>query len=259
GTGGHIFSIWKAIKELKRIGFINYSTKLIGVQSKSCAPIVDAFKSKKARIKPFSDKDSLAIDISIKNPPYKEYALKAIKESKGDALAIPDSEIINASKILAEKEGIFAEPAAASTIAALKELKDYEGIDKNERIVCIITGAGLKDPTTFKRFTKKAKTINRLIGSLEGGIITKLGKTKITILEILSKGICYGYGIWKALKDYNLEMKIPSVYQHLNELNALGLIEEFKLETTKIGKERVYYSLTEKGKNVLSSIKASKL
>ncbi|MEM3754358.1 MAG: helix-turn-helix transcriptional regulator, partial [Candidatus Bathyarchaeia archaeon] len=74
-----------------------------------------------------------------------------------------------------------------------------------------------------------------------------------------SKGICYGYGIWKALKDYNLEMKIPSVYQHLNELNALGLIEEFKLETTKIGKERVYYSLTEKGKNVLSSIKASKL
>jgi threonine synthase len=260
GTGGHIFSIWKAIKELKKIDFIKHNPELIGVQSKSCAPIVEAFKNKRVKIKSISEKNSLAVDISIKHPPYKEYALKAIKESNGDALAVSDHEMIDASKTLAEKEGIFAEPAAASTLAALKELKDYGKIDKNERIICIITGAGLKDPITLKRFTERERRVSKLIGSLEGSrITTKLGKTKISILEILSRGACYGYGIWKALKNYNLEIKIPSVYQHLNELIILGLIEESKLETTERGRERLYYSLTEKGKNVLNSLKLSKL
>ena len=71
--------------------------------------------------------------------------LKLLRESEGLALAVSDDEILNAQKMLASKEGIFAEPASAASIAALKKLIDMGAVDRDERIVCIITGSGLKD------------------------------------------------------------------------------------------------------------------
>ncbi|MEM3475408.1 MAG: pyridoxal-phosphate dependent enzyme, partial [Candidatus Bathyarchaeia archaeon] len=87
-----------------------------------------------------------ATAIKIGAPASWKKALKAVKNSSGLLETVNDNEIIEAQKLLARKEGIFVEPASAASIAGLKKLLENGQIDKNENIVCITTGHGLKDP-----------------------------------------------------------------------------------------------------------------
>jgi threonine synthase len=73
--------------------------------------------------------------------------LKAIKESKGTAETVSDSEILKAQRDLAAKEGIFVEPASAASIAGLKKVMELGHIDRSDAVVCVTTGHGLKDPS----------------------------------------------------------------------------------------------------------------
>ncbi|MEM3088659.1 MAG: threonine synthase, partial [Candidatus Bathyarchaeia archaeon] len=231
GHGGHISMIWKAIKELFKIGFIaETSVMMTGVQAKGCAPIVEAYEGNEKTIKPVDKTQTFARDLGVKNPLLGYFALQAIRESKGIAISVSDKEIIDATRLLAKTEGIFAEPAATSTVAALRKLLDNGEIDRSERIVCVITGLGLKDPATARRLVERVKEMEKLIKRVEERKLTvKLGRTKLYILEILSTRELYGYGIWKEIKErYNIIIKIPSIYQHLSELEMLGLIKRDK-------------------------------
>ncbi|TLM97444.1 pyridoxal-phosphate dependent enzyme, partial [bacterium] len=257
GTGGNLSMIWKSIKELCEVGLIKSAGSMMtGVQAEGCDPIVEAFKSRRQFIRSAAKPRTIALDIAVKSPMYGSAALRAIRESRGSAIAVSDAEILEATRQLAKTEGIFAEPAAASTLAGLKKLIDAGNIERSEEIVCVITGAGLKDPGTARKIVERLKEVDALLRRTEERrLTTKLGDTKTRILEILSSRQLHGYGIWKELKEaFGLEISIPSVYEHLAELEMLKLIRRIRIEAVAGRRVRQYYSLTDVGRDAVRAV-----
>jgi len=257
GNGGMLSMVWKAFNELEEIDFIEEaSVKMVGVQADGCAPIVRAFKNNVLNVGPTESVRTIATDIAVEKPTHGAAALKAMKDSCGTAVSVSENEILEAIAKLAKTEGIFAEPAAASTVAALKKLLDSGEVERSDEVVCVITGAGLKDPSTARRFTERFRKIRRLIAKREERRLTyKLGPTKLRILEAFLAGSLHGYGVWRKLKQqHNIDMKIVSVYQHLQELEMLGLVSRSKVEKIGGKPSRQYYTLTKEGTRILENI-----
>ena len=257
GTGGNISMIWKSIKELCEIGLIKRAGSMMtGVQAEGCDPIVEAFMNRRQFTQSASKSRTIALDIAVKNPMYGSTALRAIRESRGSAISVSDAEILEATRQLAKTEGIFAEPAAASTVAGLKKLIDNGKVERSEEIVCVITGAGLKDPGTARKIVERFKEMDRFVrGMEERRLTTRLGDTKTRILEILSSKQLHGYGIWKELKEaFGMKISIPSVYEHLAELEMLKLVRRTRTEAVAGRRERQYYSLTETGRDAVRTV-----
>lgn len=253
GTGGLTSMIWKGLQELMHIGFIDHASSMItGVQADGCCPIVEAYRYQHEEITPSIEPKTLAIDIQVGDPPFGKLALKAIRASKGTAIAVSDREIVEAIRLLAKTEGVFAEPSAASTIAGLKKLVEGGKIENDEKVVCIITGAGLKDPSVIESLVEHQKRIKMFMYGVEQRRLTKLGKTKLLILQILSEQELHGYGIWKSLKEeHSVKISVPSVYQHLLELEALTLLRKSKAQFVIGKRTRRLCKLTEKGRETL--------
>lgn len=255
GNGGHISMIWKAINELQLLGWMETQPpKLIGVQAKGCAPIVRAFQRGKKSVEPSTKATTIAIDIGMKNPSCGKLALDAIRESKGFTVSVSDGAILDAVSSLASLEGVFAEPASAATIAALHQIIREGTIDTGDKIICVITGMGLKYPEIAQSIAKGHNTIEHLLGRVEKRkYTTKLGDTKFRILKILQRNESYGYAIWKALiAETGIKVSIASIYQHLNELKHAGLITRTQSVQTFRKSLRHYYDLTDKGKWTLA-------
>jgi threonine synthase len=258
GHGENISMIWRGIKELGDLDLIpNHNVMMTGVQIEGHASLVDRLQ--KERVEKISAEKikTIATDLVMKDPSHGDLAIRSIRESKGSGVQVNDSEILDALSLLARTEGIFAEPAAASTIAGLKKLIDLGQVDKDEEIVCIVTGAGLKDPTTARKFIKKVKTLNGIISQIESKYITtRLGRTKFEILKIISSNETYGYEVWRNLKQrLGVEFDISSIYQHLAELENAGLIRRTKIESVLGKPKRYYYSLTDRGVATTKSLK----
>jgi threonine synthase len=258
GNGGHISMMWKGLDELKHLDFIpDTHAKLVGAQAKGCAPIVDAFTRGVREVVPSKNTSTIAYDIAMMNPSSGQIALAAIRESGGEALAVSDREILESVRSLAKLEGVFAEPSSATTISAVKEMVKRGVINRTDTVVCTITGMGLKYPKTARSFAKGKGKLERLLNRVEDHrVTTELGQTKMNILTILSEKELYGYAIWKTLgEDYGLRISIPSVYQHLNELLAGGLIVITRSEETLKKTQRKYYALSERGEWILKQLR----
>lgn len=253
GEGGHLSMIWKALRELSYVGLIkDIHSKMIGVQAKNCSPIVDAFTRKLNKPAKPKDFGMTFHDIAVKQPMLGELCLKALKESNGYALAVSEKRILEAMRLLAKCEGIFAEPAAASTIAALKLALEDRIIERSDKVVCIITGAGLKDPAVVKNLIKHSTMETPISLMLTSSLDSRLGKTKHLILKILQKYPTYGYLLWKTLaQEFDLRITLPSIYQHLQELMVAGLITVIN-EGRRSERKKKVYVLTKKGEEILS-------
>ncbi|HIP34929.1 MAG TPA: threonine synthase [Methanothermococcus okinawensis] len=155
GNAGNISAIWKGFKEFKETGIIEDLPKMTGIQAEGAKPIVDAFKRNSRSIVPVENPETIATAIRIGNPVNYPKALDAIYSSGGYAESVSDREITEAQKLLARKEGIFVEPASAASIAGLMKLLEMGIIDKDERIVCVTTGNGLKDPDAAIRASER--------------------------------------------------------------------------------------------------------
>ncbi|MFQ5900818.1 MAG: threonine synthase [Thermodesulfobacteriota bacterium] len=141
GNAGNITAYWKGYKEFFEKGRIPSLPKMMGFQAEGAAPIVRGHIIKAP--------ETIATAIRIGNPANWENAVKARDESKGAIEMVSDEEIINAYHLLAEMEGVFAEPASAASIAGLIKLSKRKGVFKDDDIiVCTLTGHGLKDPGT---------------------------------------------------------------------------------------------------------------
>jgi threonine synthase len=151
GNAGNISALWKGIKELQRLGLIKKPPKLLGVQAEGASPIADAFESDSDEIIPLEEPKTIATAIKIGRPASWRRALKAARESGGLILKVSDEEILNAQRSLARKEGIFVEPASASSIAGLKKALTEGMVAKGSTAVAILTGHGLKDPEAANR------------------------------------------------------------------------------------------------------------
>ena len=167
GNAGNISAVWKGLKEFYELGYIKKLPKMTGIQAAGSAPIAQAIKAGKDTITPVDNPETVATAIRIGAPVSWKKAVNAIYESKGTAETVTDEEILEAQKTLARVEGIFVEPASASSIAGLKKLIRNGVIDKNERVVCITTGHGLKDPDTAIKQCKKPVEVDAEISAIE--------------------------------------------------------------------------------------------
>jgi len=141
GNGTLVYGIWKGLKEFKNVKLAKKLPVLIGVQSKGCNTVVNAFKKEMDFIRPVKPR-TIAGAIACGNPLDGLKALQALRESNGMVESVTDREILKAKDYLAKKEGIFAEPAGAVTLAGLIKLKSR--LKKNAKIVLIVSGNGLK-------------------------------------------------------------------------------------------------------------------
>ena len=171
GNAGNISAIWKGFSEFYKLGFIKKLPKMTGIQAAGAAPIAQAIKSGSKTIVPVNKPETVATAIRIGAPVSWKKAVNAIRDSGGTAETVTDEEILYAQKLLARIEGLFVEPASASSIAGLIKLIDNGEIDKDERVVCVTTGHGLKDPDTAVQMSEKSveveadtETIERALG-----------------------------------------------------------------------------------------------
>lgn len=138
GNAGNITAYWKGFTEYFQAGKATHRPKMLGFQAEGAAPIV--------RGHPIKDPKTIASAIRIGNPASWQGAIRARDESGGLIDTVTDEEILEAYKLLARLEGIFCEPASAASVAGLLKLA-RQGIDfAGKRVVCVITGTGLKDP-----------------------------------------------------------------------------------------------------------------
>lgn len=157
GDGNIISGIWKGMRELHAVGMIDRLPKIDCAQSEASAAIARAVRkletgnSKRgpqdwSRVEIETVKATTVADsISVDMPRDGLAAVRAVVESGGEAVTVPDGEILAAIPELARQAGVFAEPAAACAWACLKKMALKKLIRPDERVVCLITGSGLKD------------------------------------------------------------------------------------------------------------------
>ncbi|WXG46199.1 MAG: threonine synthase [Candidatus Atabeyarchaeum deiterrae] len=145
GNGSNLAGIWKGFKEMFNLGIINRLPKLICVQVKGGDPIAKAFEQKKdSSVRVENPPDSIAEGIVARDCYDATKALRALRESGGVTVAVDDLEVIEYMELLAGKEGVFVEPTSATTLAAVGKLRETYAIEKSDKIVCVLTGSGLK-------------------------------------------------------------------------------------------------------------------
>ncbi|MDN5347863.1 MAG: threonine synthase [Clostridia bacterium] len=147
GGGVGIIGIWKALNELKEIGWIEGPMpKLISVQAEGCAPIVKAFAEGKKESEFWHGARTIAGGIRVPKALGDFLVLEAVYSTKGTAVSVSDAEIMEALKLVARTEGMFICPEGAATVAAAKKLRDSGFLGEDERVVLLNTGSGLKYP-----------------------------------------------------------------------------------------------------------------
>ena len=165
GDGCIIGGLWKGLKDLLALGFIDRMPKLMGVQAEGAAPLVRAWREGTEEVEPIVP-DTLADSIAVGVPRDRIKALRAVRETGGEYVAVSDEEILDAMRVLARQAAVFAEPAGATGFAGLAKLVRQGRIDPEERIVVLVTGNGLKDVASAIRATGKPHLIEPTMEAL---------------------------------------------------------------------------------------------
>ncbi len=145
GNAGNITAYWKGYKEYHSLGKISKLPKMMGFEATGSAAIVKGERI----LKP----ETIATAIRIGNPASWKQAEAARDESKGCIKCVSDEEIIAAYKLIASCEGILAEPASAASVAGLIKANNIGLLEPGSKIVCILTGNGLKDPDSAIKYS----------------------------------------------------------------------------------------------------------
>ncbi|WDF53216.1 threonine synthase [Paenibacillus sp. KACC 21273] len=151
GGGVGLIGIYKALQELKEIGWLaGKLPRLVAVQAEGCAPIVKAWEEKKERSEFWEQSTTVAFGINVPKALGDFLVLRALYETDGMAIAISDQELLEEQQYIAEYEGAFVCPEGAATFAAAKRLAEQGWISRDESVVVLNTGAGIKYPDTVK-------------------------------------------------------------------------------------------------------------
>ncbi len=174
-SGSLMTKIWKSFKEMRQIGLIKeFDTKVFAAQAGGCSPIVTAIKQGIDVIRPVKP-NTIAKSLAIGNPADGFYATQVVKESGGFGEDVSDQEIIDAIKLLARSEGIFAETAGGVTLAATIKLIKAGYISKESLTVICITGNGLKTQEALAGHTVEPYYIKPNLASFEE-VLKKISK-----------------------------------------------------------------------------------
>ena len=154
GNAGNITAYWKGFRAYQAAGRSTQAPVMHGVQAAGAAPIVDG--------QPVPHPDTVASAIRIGNPANWERAVQARDESDGTIEAVSDDGIVEAYRLLAAEEGIFVELASAASVAGLLQ-RARGGEVIGERVVCVLTGTGLKDPGAAVRYAPEPAEVEASI------------------------------------------------------------------------------------------------
>jgi threonine synthase len=140
GNAGNITAYWKGFKEYHEKGKSGSLPKMIGFEAEGAMAIVKG--------EPIKNPETIATAIRIGNPASWTGAVNAAKESGGQINYVTDEEILEAYRLMASQEGVFAEPASAASVAGVLKLHREGYFRGGETVTCVLTGNGLKDPNT---------------------------------------------------------------------------------------------------------------
>jgi threonine synthase len=162
GNAGNITAYWKGFVEYYNMGKSSHRPRMIGFQAEGAAPIV--------RGCPIEKPETIATAIRIGNPASWQKAVQARDESGGLIDMVSDSEILSAYHLMAEKAGIFGEPASAAPLAGLLKMSGRGADFSGKRVVCVVTGTGLKDPDTAIKSAPEILHLPPDIKAIETGL-----------------------------------------------------------------------------------------
>ncbi len=162
GNAGNITAYWAGFRDYLRAGRIDTLPRMWGFQATGAAPIVLGHR--------VEHPETVATAIRIGNPASWAAAEAARDESGGRIDAVTDEEILAAYRDLARLEGIFCEPSSAASVAGLRKVATAGELDPEAVVVCVLTGAGLKDPTTAEaqaaRLIEAPASLDGVMGAL---------------------------------------------------------------------------------------------
>ncbi len=158
GCGTNLTSFAKGFKEYREVGFISSLPQIVGVCAEQAPSIYNSFVAGKRTAEPAKKVESIATAIAINDPIDAIKALDAIYSTGGEALAVSDNEMLKAQYLLSREEGLFVETSSAASLSALLELKKRRDLS-GKRVICILTGSGLKDPSPILRIALKPPVI----------------------------------------------------------------------------------------------------
>jgi len=154
GGGTGLIGMWKAFDEMEELGWIgSVRPRMFSVQAQGCAPIVRAFAQGRDRAAEWEAPQTLASGLRVPSAIGDFMMLRAIRESRGSALAVPDSEMLAAMRELAEFEGVLTSPEGGATLAALKKLLADGFLAGHESIVLFLTASAYKYQEVFEKLT----------------------------------------------------------------------------------------------------------
>jgi threonine synthase len=168
GDGNIIGGVYKGLKDLLALGWIDKLPRLIGVQAEGSSALMKAWKS---NLDPLSmspmSADTIADSISASLPRDRIRAMNAVRDTNGVFLSVTDEEILKAIPALARSSGVFSEPAAAAAFAGFLKGVDSGVFSKNDELVIISTGNGLKDINTAQKAVAQAHNIKPSMADVE--------------------------------------------------------------------------------------------
>ena len=154
GNAGNITAYWKGYLQYREAGLSTRLPRMLGFQAAGAAPLVLGHD--------VDEPETIATAIRIGRPASKYGALAASSESGGGIYAVTDEEILAAYRLLASAEGVFCEPASAASVAGLLQ----QGVPPGSRVVCVLTGHGLKDPDTAIGQIEPPRTVEPTYASI---------------------------------------------------------------------------------------------
>lgn len=148
GDGCTIAGVWKAFRELRILGIIERTPRILGVQAEGAAPVTAAFLSGEPP-RPM-DPRTIADSIAVGVPRNWKKAVMAVREADGAMINVSDDEILDAMRYTGRLAGVFAEPAAAASVAGLRRAVEEGIVGRHASAVALITGNGLKDVSSAR-------------------------------------------------------------------------------------------------------------
>lgn len=222
GCGTNITAYQKGFGEYRSLGLIDRIPKLIGVEAAGAAAIVNSYNYQAHHIEPLESANTIASAIAVSNPIDGVKALEAIYDSKGIAVAVTDEEIMQAQYLLSTEEGLFVESASAASFAALIKLKQQDDPIAKGKIVCILTGDGLKDTNVVLKAAIKPVTIYPDEKEFENLYLNDFFKNKSMIFVDKNQVLFDTLPTIEQIK-YQLESLLDAHYsdKHLNKIQAI--------------------------------------
>jgi threonine synthase len=169
GDGCCIGGLHKGFSDLKELGLIERLPKITGVQAEGASPIFDAFKTGAARVS-FVCADTLADSIAVGSPRNWVKALRAVRNTGGEMIAVSDREILEAIPELARSAGVFGEPAGVTAFAGFKKMARCGCLNASERVAIVVTGNGLKDIASAQKSVGSAVMVSPDLADFERSV-----------------------------------------------------------------------------------------